>query len=101
MNEATETQESKILEVLENLKSEVLEIKHQARIPPENALWDIKDISEYIRISYKYTSEYIVSHHRFPIPIRLSTKDGRKGHPRWYAKEVMAWVQENRDDGIY
>ena len=93
-----ESKENIVADKLDQLIAVILSSNIKSSVEPENLLWDIKEISEYIRVSYKYTSEYIVSHHRFPRPIRLPTKDGRKGHPRWYAKEVMEWVQEHRED---
>ena len=92
-----ENQESKIVERLDQLIAVILDSKLRPRIQPDVILWDTKDISEYIGISYKYTCEYIVSHHKFPCAIRLPTKDGRRGHPRWYARDVIEWVNKYRD----
>ena len=92
-----ESQESKVLEKLDQLIAVILDSKLRPRVQPDVILWDTKDISEYIGVSYKYTCEYIVSHHKFPYAIRLPTKDNRVGHPRWNAQEVIEWVQSHRD----
>ncbi len=62
----------------------------------EHTLWDTATIAEYIGVSHKYAGEYLVTHHRFPNAVRVENNRGRKGFPRWYAKEVIAWVSQHR-----
>ena len=97
MYEKHETQEYQIVEKLDELISVILDSKLRPRVQADVILWGTKDISEYIGVSYKYTCENIVSHHKFPNAIRLPTKDKRVGHPRWNAQEVIEWVQSHRE----
>ena len=80
---------------------EVIAVLHNTNaVPPldiEFTLWDNTEVARYIGVSYKYANEYIVTHHTFPDAIRLPTKNGRSGHPRWYAKEIIQWVSKNRE----
>jgi hypothetical protein len=46
-------------------------------------LWSMADIAGYLKFSYKYTNEYIVTHRSFPKPLRFSTnKSKQKSRPR-------------------
>lgn len=63
----------------------------------EYTLWDNAKVADYIGVSYKYCNEYIVTHHAFPTPLRVENCLGKKGHPRWYAREVIHWVSDYRE----
>lgn len=89
--------EQQIIEKLDELIAAVLNTKLKPSIDIDIQLWSTADIAEYLNISYKYTSEYIVTHHSFPQAIRLPTKSGeRNGHPRWYASDVIEWVRNHK-----
>ena len=66
-------------------------------MPQERRLWTTTDVANYLGITYKYASEWIVTHHTFPDALRIPTKNGKRGHPRWYASEVMDWVAEQKE----
>ena len=63
----------------------------------EIALWNTQEVADYFKASYRYTSEYIVTNHTFPGAIRLPNKEGKKGHPRWYAREVVEWAAKYQE----
>lgn len=85
-----------ILNKFDQLIAAVLEQKLTPKIQPEKVLWNTADISEYLGVSYKYTSEYVVTHHTFPDAMRVPRKSGKRGHPRWYAGEVIEWIASNK-----
>lgn len=82
---------------LDQLIAAVLDSKISPKISLEITLWETKDVACYLKASYRYTSEFIVTHHTFPNAVRLPTKNKTKGHPRWYASEVIEWVAKHQD----
>ena len=97
----TETNEQSIkaiMDRLDQLIAAVLDNKSTPQIGLDVTLWNTTEVAEYFKVSYRYASEYIVTHHTFPNALRLPNKHNRKGHPRWYANEVIQWAanyQEN------
>ncbi len=89
--------DSTIVTKIEELTSAVLDTKVSARMSLELTLWATKDVAKYVGVSYKYASEHLVTHHTFPNALRLPTKRSPKGHPRWYAGEVIKWVAANQE----
>lgn len=87
--EALNIKLDKLIEVVSSRDLKSLEVN-------EYTLWDNAKVSEYVGVSYKYCNEYIVTHHAFPNPLRVENCLGKKGHPRWYAREVIHWVSEYR-----
>ena len=77
---------------LDQLISVMLDRKAAPPIDLAVTLWNTTDVAEYLKVSYRYASEYVVTHHTFPNALRLPNKNGRKGHPRWYASEVVEWA---------
>lgn len=77
---------------LDELIAAVLNSKITAKVGLEATLWNTTDVASYLKVSYRYASEYIVTHHTFPNALRLPTQNQTKGHPRWYAAEVIAWA---------
>ena len=88
---------NEILNKLDQLIAAVLNTKKATVIDSKLALWNTSDVADYLKVSYKYASEYIVTHHTFPSAIRVPTKNGRNGHPRWYAMEVTSWASKYRE----
>lgn len=95
MNQA-ETDEA-IITRLDELTAAVLDSKVSAKMTLDLTLWSTKDVAAYVGVSYKYASEHLVTHHTFPNALRLPTKRALKGHPRWYAGEVINWVAANQE----
>ncbi|MGH1486987.1 MAG: hypothetical protein ACRBCI_12265 [Cellvibrionaceae bacterium] len=86
-----------VTEKLDALIAATLDKKITPKISSEITLWNTANIAEYLGVTHKYTSEYIVTHHTFPNAIRIPTKNGKKGHPRWYAGEVVEWVKKYKE----
>ena len=89
--------EKQILEKLDGIVSAVISLKPREQLQLKHTLWNCTQVAEHIGVTYKYANEYIVSHHSFPVAVRLPTKNGKQGHPRWYAQEVIDWVAKNRE----
>ena len=77
---------------LDELIAAVLNTKITSKVGLDLTLWNTTDVANYLKVSYRYASEYIVTHHTFPNALRLPTQNHTKGHPRWYAAEVIAWA---------
>lgn len=82
---------------LDELISAVLNSKITTKVGLEATLWNTTDVANYLKVSYRYASEYIVTHHTFPNALRLPTQNQTKGHPRWYAAEVIAWAAQYQE----
>lgn len=91
------TKLDQLITKLDQLVSATLNNKLAPKVGFDKVLWDTSQIAEYISVSYKYASEYVVTHHTFPLAIRIHNKSGKSGHPRWYAKEVIDWVAKWRE----
>lgn len=65
-------------------------------IPIEHAIWTTSEIGEYLGIVPKRVMDRFVALPDFPKPFRLPTADGRSTHYRWYAKDVIEWVANNK-----
>ncbi len=89
---ANEEPTDTIADKLDQLIAAVLDTKMTPSISLDITLWNTSDVANYLKVSYRYTSEYVVTHHTFPNALRLPNKNDRKGHPRWYAAEVIAWA---------
>lgn len=66
------------------------------RPPLERTLWSSDDCADYMRVSARHFMDRVACQHTFPDPIRVPTAEGKRGHPRWYAGEVMKWVEKHR-----
>lgn len=66
------------------------------RAPIERTLWSSDDCADYLRVSPRHFMDRIACQHTFPNPVRVQTAEGKRGHPRWYAGEVMKWVEKHR-----
>ena len=82
---------------LDELIAAVLNSKITAKVGLEATLWNTTDVANYLKVSYRYASEYIVTHHTFPNALRFPTQNRTKGHPRWYAAEVIAWAAKYQE----
>ncbi len=95
--ETNEKYSELIVERLDQLIAATLDTQSRPQLSLDITLWDTRNIADYLGRAYKYTNEYIVTHHTFPNAIRISIKDGKKSHPRWYAGEVIEWVAQNKE----
>jgi hypothetical protein len=92
-----EEQQDPIIQKLDELIHAVLDERLTPKLSLDVTLWSTQDVADYLGHSYRYTSEYMVTHHTFPPAMRLPTKKNTKGHPRWYAGQVIAWVADNQE----
>lgn len=92
-----EDQSAVIVAAIEQLTSAVLDSRAAPKISLDITLWNTKGVADYLGVTYKYASEQVVTHHTFPGALRLPTKKSTKGHPRWYAGEVIAWVAIHKE----
>jgi predicted DNA-binding transcriptional regulator AlpA len=65
--------------------------------PEPDGLWKSTECADYLRVSHRQFVDRIMCLPSFPKPIRLPTKTGGKGHPRWYKQEVKKWVKEQKE----
>ena len=61
------------------------------RVPLNQALWSADDVADYLRVSRRTVTERYACRPDFPEPIRLPS-DGKRGHLRWRARDVIKWV---------
>lgn len=66
----------------------------QAADAPTPVLWTREDLEKALSLS-RTASFMLVKEADFPTPVRLY---GENGHRRWYAAEVMAWVERMRKE---
>ena len=65
-----------------------------------DALWDTADVAEYLCTGSAEVRERLITRPGFPRPIRLPTATGGKGHPKWYAREIIAWAATHRERAL-
>lgn len=78
----------------------IIEVRRETPSPPlasgtplRKILWDSKDCARYLRVSTRHFAEKLSYHHEFPKPVKLPSETGKRGHRRWYAKEVIQWLE--------
>lgn len=76
--------------------AEMIAEKLSRRPPLESTLWSSDDCADYLRVSVRHFMDRIASQHTFPDPVRVITAEGKRGHPRWYAGEVIKWIEKHR-----
>lgn len=59
-------------------------------------LWAAEDIARYMRLSRSSVQSRLICRRDFPRAVRIPTS-GSGGSRRWYAKEIQAWLQRNRE----
>lgn len=70
-------------------------IAHRMHIMQTNEpLWDAQDCADYMKVSRRHFVDRIANSPGFPKRVQLPTAEGRRGHPRWFAKEVEAWLKK-------
>jgi hypothetical protein len=67
------------------------------RIPLSVDLWSIAEIAAYLKVSTASVSDRYATSPDFPKAIRLPSGGPRKGHPRYKAKEVIAWAERHQE----
>lgn len=66
-------------------------------VPVNVAFWSKKELCACLSVSEAMLNKIILSPD-FPVSYRFpsSTAGGKKGYPRWAAKEVLAWAERYR-----
>lgn len=66
-------------------------------IPLTVDLWSTREVAQFLKHTEKTTRDKIVAKPDFPRPIRISTGARGRGHPRWKAREVIAWAEKQQE----
>ncbi|MDX2505816.1 MAG: hypothetical protein QNL62_15250 [Gammaproteobacteria bacterium] len=80
-------QEKILIEILNELKKQNIS---------NLELWTADDIARYMRLSRSSVQSRVFCRKDFPRAARIPTS-GSGGDRRWYAKEIQAWLQRNRE----
>lgn len=65
-------------------------------IPVSAAFWSKKEIAACLCVSESTLNKIILTP-GFPVSYRFpASTEGKKGYPRWAAKEVLAWAEQFR-----
>lgn len=67
------------------------------QIPFDYEMWDISTIAACMKLSEAQVRERLAPQPDFPKAIRLPTTSGGRGHARYRAKEVWAWMMKYQD----
>lgn len=67
------------------------------RIPFDYEMWDIATIAACMKLSEAQVRERLAPQPDFPKAVRLPTTSGGRGHARYRAKEVWAWMMKYQD----
>lgn len=67
------------------------------QIPFDYEMWDIATIAACMKLSEAQVRERLAPQPDFPKAIRLPTTRGGRGHARYRAKEVWAWMMKYQD----
>lgn len=67
------------------------------QIPFDYEMWDIATIAACMKLSEAQVRERLAPQPDFPKAVRLPTASGGRGHARYRAKEVWAWMMKYQD----
>lgn len=67
------------------------------QIPFDYEMWDVATIAACMKLSEAQVRERLAPQPDFPKAIRLPTTSGGRGHARYRAKEVWAWMMKYQD----
>lgn len=66
-------------------------LRREQQVPWESVLWDADDIASHLKVSARTVGEKYAPLPGFPRPTRLGG-----GVRRWYAHEILTWVESTR-----
>lgn len=69
------------------------------RIPLAVDLWSHAEIAAYLKVEPRQVGDRYVLLPGFPRAIRLPSQGRGRGHPRYKAAEIIAWVEKYKDNG--
>lgn len=93
-NETESENESKLLYRLADAVSARI-----SKIPLSVDLWSSAEIGFYLKLSPRVITERYAPLPDFPKAIRLPSSSGGHGHPRWRARDIIAWAGKYQDVG--
>lgn len=67
------------------------------QIPFDYEMWDIATIAACMKLSEAQVRERLAPQPDFPKAVRLPTTTGGRGHARYRAKDVWAWMMKYQD----
>lgn len=67
------------------------------QIPFDYEMWDIATIAACMKLSEAQVRERLAPQPDFPKAVRLPTANGGRGHARYRAKEIWAWMMKYQD----
>ena len=67
------------------------------QIPFDYEMWDIATIAACVKLSEAQVRERLAPQPDFPKAVRLPTASGGRGHARYRAKDVWAWMMKYQD----
>jgi hypothetical protein len=67
------------------------------QIPFDYEMWDIATIAACMKLSEAQVRERLAPQPDFPKAVRLPTASGGRGHARYRAKDVWAWMMKYQD----
>lgn len=67
------------------------------QIPFDYEMWDIATIAACMKLSEAQVRERLAPQPDFPKAVRLPTSTGGRGHARYRAKDVCAWMMKYQD----
>lgn len=67
------------------------------QIPFDYEMWDIATIAACMKLSEAQVRERLAPQPDFPKAVRLPTTSGGRGHARYRAKDVWAWMMKYQD----
>jgi hypothetical protein len=83
-------------DLIDRLAAAVAE-RIRPQIPFEYEMCDVATIAAWMKLSESQVRERLAPQPDFPKAIRLPTTSGGKGHARYRAKEVFAWMMKYQD----
>lgn len=59
----------------------------------DTTLMTVTDIARYMQRSRQYIYSTVITQPDFPKPLRLRSRSGSQGRPRWNRGDVETWVK--------
>jgi hypothetical protein len=87
------------LDELLNRLTAALAAQAKPQIPVTIDLWRAREVAAYLKVTPRHVLERYAIMPGFPAPIRLPSPSGI-GHPRWKAKEIIAWTERYQGSQI-
>lgn len=63
----------------------------------EFQLWNIEEVSAYLRVPMRYGRDFLIAQPDFPRPVLLPSMGTARGGRRvWKAKDIIKWADERQ-----